>query len=283
MLLAGGVVLALGGGFIEALLWAVGAAVATRLVPILLSFPIAYWPAFGRRVPPLGTAGLARLIGREAWATIRLFFFYHPLESFIVRHDPVRIAPGETPIVFVHGFYANAGFWQHMKGRMRAAGRHNLFSLTLNPPFISIDAYAVQLEDRIAEVCEKCGCESVLVIAHSMGGLVSRVCARRARERVRHVICLGTPHYGTVLARLVPSQTTRQMRPRSDWLGCLNADVVSHTATTSIYSEHDNIIVPQAAAALDGGDNITLPGIGHLEMAFSRPLFEEIEKVLDRV
>lgn len=276
------VVLAAGGGPGTAVVWAVILALATRLAPILGSFAVALWPQAGHRPPPLGAAGLARILAAEGWAMIKLFFFYHPFEALVTRREPGRVVPGEVPIVLVHGFYANAAFWHPMKPELMAAGWNNLFSLNLEPVFAGIDEYARQLEDRIVEVCSRCGTDSVVVVAHSMGGLVARACARRAPGRIRHLVCLGSPHQGTVLASLVPSVTTRQMRRASGWLNDLNSGDAGVTIT-NIYSEHDNIIVPQSSAALPGTENIAVQGMGHLEMAFSPALYQVLNGVLERM
>lgn len=282
MVLTAAVVLAGGGGFGAAAVWAVVLALATRLVPILGSFAVAWWPRADHRVPPLGAAGLLRTLAAEAWATIKLFFFYHPFETLVSRREPGHVVPGETPIVLVHGFYSNAAFWHPMKPMLRAAGWNNIFSLNLEPLFTSIDDYALQLERRVEEVCVRCGSDSVVVVGHSMGGLVARACARRVPGRIRHVVCLGSPHLGTVLARLVPSVTTRQMRRGSDWLNDLNRGDPG-VPITNIYSEHDNIIVPQASAALPGTESIAMRGVGHLEMAFSTAVRQALNGVLGRI
>lgn len=276
------VVLAYGGGAGEAAAWGAGLALVTRVGPILAAYAVAFWPQAGHRVPPLGAAGLARALGAEAWATIRLFFYYHPFEPLVTRRDPERVAPGETPVVLVHGFYSNAAFWQVMKPVLRAGGWNNLFSLNLEPLFADIDEYARQLERRVEQACARCGSESAVVVAHSMGGLVARACARRAPGRIRHIVCLGSPHRGTVLARLVPSITTRQMRRDSDWLNELNSGE-SAASITNVYSEHDNIVVPQSSAALPGANNVAVQGIGHLEMAFSHAVHQSLSGVLGRI
>jgi len=274
------VVLAAGGAWSEAAAWALVLALATRVVPILGSFVIAYWPRRAHRVPPLGAAGLAGTVARETWATIRLFFFYHPFEKLVTRHDPDEVAPGGQPVVLVHGFYANAGFWHRTGQVLRSEGWHNLFALNLEPPFDNIDRYADQLQSRIEEACRRSEADSAIVVAHSMGGLVARACAARPGSRVRHIICLGTPHRGTVLARVLPTRVTRQMRPGSEWLDALNASGSNGAGLTNIYSEHDNIIIPQLNARW-GDDNRSLSALGHLEMAFSSALQQKLIGALD--
>ena len=45
---------------------------------------------------------------------------------------------------------------------------------------------------------------------------------------------------------------------------------------SAIVTPHDNIVAPQASALLHypNARNVTLPGIGHLEMVISKPVFE---------
>jgi len=273
------VVLASGGSALQALVWAAALAFGARVVPVLLSFALAYWPRGGTGPPPLAAPAAARMVLREAWAATRLFFFYHPWQKWLAPLGPGSVAAGQTPILLVHGFYANAGFWQRTRQVLAGDGWHNLFALNLEPPFAGIDDYAQQLRARIEEVCERCQCDSLIIVAHSMGGLVARSCTAGSGARIRHIICLGTPHRGTLLARLLPVRTTRQMRPGSAWLRELEARESAAVPVTNIYSEHDNIIVPQASARW-GENNRALCGIAHMDMAFSAALQQALRRTL---
>lgn len=280
VLAAAALVLAAGGTATRAAVWAAGLAVATRAIPILVTFPVAYRFRTGGAVPRLTTLAMARTIAREVWATMKLFFFYHPFERIIARHEPVRIVAGETPILLVHGFFSNAGFWYCIEPALRQAGWSNLFSLNLEPPFEDIDEYARQLQGRVDEVCLRAASESVIIVAHSMGGLVARACANRAPGRIARILCLGTPHHGTVWASLLPWINTRQMRVDSDWLRQLNGNRSADALITNILSEHDNIVVPQASALLHGANNIRLQGVGHLDMAFAKEVHDAVQEML---
>ena len=44
----------------------------------------------------------------------------------------------------------------------------------------------------------------------------------------------------------------------------------------SLWSRHDNIVMPQASGALEGAKNVALEGVGHVALGFE-------ERVLDRV
>jgi hypothetical protein len=66
------------------------------------------------------------------------------------------------------------------------------------------------------------------------------------------------------------------MIPRNPWLESLNSESPVNVPITSIYTFHDNIVFPQDTAVLAHAKNIGLAGIGHLELAFSKPVQELI-------
>ena len=77
---------------------------------------------------------------------------------------------------------------------------------------------------------------------------------------------LGTPHGGSELARFGIGENARQMRPGSAWLASLGAPPV---ATLTIYSAHDNYVLPPANLELPGARRCVLDRLGHLAMLFS--------------
>ncbi|MFZ0487084.1 MAG: alpha/beta fold hydrolase [Arenicellales bacterium] len=278
---AAALVLAAGGTASQAIVYALVLAIATRVVPVLATFPVAYWPRAGGGAPVLTAGALSRTVVREIWATMKLFFFYHPFERIVTRRDPPRIVPGETPILLVHGFFSNAGFWHRIEPFVREAGWSNVFLVNLEPPFVSIDDYARQLEKRIDEACLRSGTESIIIVAHSMGGLVARACLGSDSGRILRLICLGTPNHGTLWASLLPWVNTRQMRIDSDWLRRLNTGRSADGSIINILSEHDNIVVPQSSAAMSDATNIRLRGVGHLDMACSGEVRRAIKGALN--
>lgn len=244
--------------------------VAVRMLVALSSFVVARWfRSVPDGYPTLQPARWIGMLARELAAFVSLFFVYHPWEALINRHDPPICRPDQIPVVFVHGFFSNAGFWRCCKRFLQDRGITALYTLNLEPEFNDMDVYAGQLARRIEEVCALSRRDRVVLVGHSMGGLVCRAYVRsHGSDRVCKIVTLGSPHHGTVLARLVPGPNLRQMRPGSAWLRRLNAEFTK--VPTSVYaSAHDNIIAPQDSALLDGAEQTLVSGIGHLSMAFS--------------
>jgi len=207
----------------------------------------------------------------------RLQLFFHEYVStmaatswHMLRHRPrmhLASAPRGLPVLMVHGYGANGGFWVHLAAQLEAQG-YSHATVDLEPVFGDIEDFAVQLERAVHTLLAATRSEKVIIVAHSMGGLVARAWLRRfGAAHVARIITLGTPHFGTDLAHMGPGQNARQMQRNGEWLAKLDAeDRARRRMMTSIYSWHDNIIAPQDSCHLPGARNIALPGVGHVAM-----------------
>jgi pimeloyl-ACP methyl ester carboxylesterase len=182
-----------------------------------------------------------------------------------------------NPVLLIHGIICNRAVWRPLASALRTHGFGPIRAVNLEPLLADIDTHAAYVADEIRQLRCKCGGARVTLIAHSMGGLVARAALRLlGPEDISQIITLGTPHHGSLLARLLPGLPHRQMQPDSDWLTTLNADQESHLAVpiTSIYSAHDNLVIPARSAALAGATRFELRGLGHLSLLRSRPAID---------
>ena len=143
--------------------------------------------------------------------------------------------------------------------------------------FGSIDDYAPQIDEAVEQVAQATGLPP-LVVCHSMGGLAVRAWLkiRRAESRVYHVVTIGTPHYGTWLARFGYGPNNLQMRLLSEWNSQLDHDMPEgrHALFTCWYSNADNIVFPTSTATLAGADNRLVRGAAHVQLAFLPEVME---------
>ncbi len=108
------------------------------------------------------------------------------------------------PIVYVHGWTdAPARFIPNPSTQLAAAGYEPFFAtlqttLLFTPPF---ETNVSRVSDTIATAKYRTGQAKVILIAHSMGGLVSRTYleTRRYNDDVSHFFSFGSPHLGTPL------------------------------------------------------------------------------------
>ena len=266
---------------------AIGIYLLLRLLFMLVGFSTArrYWEPTPK---PLGLVGGLRLVLGEWLTSLAVYTVLHPLEPWLNRE---RTGQGTrdavVPVVLVHGFMCNGAVWWSVRRRLRKAGYPAHHALTLEPLFNDIDTYATQLAAYVERVRNQHGVDRVLLVAHSMGGLVARTYVERlgGAARVSGVLTLGSPHHGTALAAMMTGRNVQQMRLDNDWLQQLNQESEARPAValTSIRTWHDNIVVPQSTSLLSGARNRSITGVGHLSMLFSRHSQDVLIAELDRL
>lgn len=233
----------------------------------------------GQRVP------LWRMAGRmlqEFWWSMQCWFRLFPLArpfSVTLSRDTL------PPVLLLHGYGANSGFWSPVSERLSAAGISHA-AIDLEPLLGGIDDYTEAIETAVQSLCAAVGAEKIIIVGHSMGGLAARAWLRsHGCGRLARLITLGTPHFGSVLAVYGMGKNARQMLPPAqgeqsgnDWLTRLAAteDNGVRACVTSFYSLHDNIVSPQRSAVLPGAANVALDLIGHVALGFDREVVEQL-------
>ena len=224
----------------------------------------------------------------KAWAvevldSMRTFLFAQPLLAH--RTWPQPPVPSRIPVLLVHGYFCNRAVWLPMASRLAEAG-HPIAGIDLEPPFASIDTQAEALAQAVERLRQVTGAPRVALLGHSMGGLAARAFMRQHGDAaVAHVVTLGTPHRGTVLAWFGLGTCVREMRPDSDWLQALAASEppARHRRFTLVRTWQDNIVAPHAIQALEGARMIDFGGIGHVTLAYDRHVQDTVLQVLASV
>lgn len=179
-------------------------------------------------------------------------------------------------IVLVHGFVCNAGVWGPVFRHLHAQGFERVSAVNLDPFYRSMTNSLADFELQLSEIMRReHTSEEVILIGHSMGGVLARVYQNRHPDRVRAAISLGAPHAGTDLARLVSTIEAGPARPDTRWLLEFNAARAAEhdphlRPALNIWSHSDNIVYPQGNAALSAGVDRQLNGVGHLSLVFSK-------------
>jgi triacylglycerol esterase/lipase EstA (alpha/beta hydrolase family) len=265
--------------------WFVAAAPLAYLLPVLVLAALWFTLSWIWRTPRppeyrLGAVACARLFLGEV-AAVALSW---PL---IIAHrlliaDPVA-APAQRPLLLVHGVAVNDGVWYALRRDLARRGLGPVYTINYGPPLAGIEHFADQLAARIDAVCAATGAERVALIAHSMGGLVSRAYLRRfGAARIEQLITIGTPHHGSMLAWTFAGRCLGEMRPGSRWLAEINRDesAPSPVPITSIWSRHDSMVAPQASADLACARNIALAGIGHNALLNHPAVMDEVARTV---
>jgi triacylglycerol lipase len=126
------------------------------------------------------------------------------------------------------------------------------------------------LARRIDEVLAATGAAQLVLIGHSMGGLVCRdYLALAGGAKVAQLITLATPHQGSQLAAMGLGDNAREMEPGSGWLQRFAA-VPLCVPGISVRTSHDNFVLPQSRQRMEGMEDIEISALGHLSLIYSR-------------
>jgi len=229
------------------------------------------------RSRPQGASGWVwwRAIAGESWAIYRLFVWsmpWAPSASQLLM--PTAPASG-LPVLLIHGYCCNYGVWRDVAARLAALG-HTVLAINLEPLFCSIDDYAPQVEQAVAQLRAQTGQQRVALVGHSMGGLVIRAWMRTYGDaQVAVAVTLGSPHHGTQITPHAKLPNARQMVWASDWLQALQAsESPQRRALLRVaLTEQDAIVFPQTAQTLLGVDSKVFSGIGHLQLCSDARVF----------
>lgn len=217
-----------------------------------------------------------RLFFSEFVATMLSSSWSMPFRTFDKR---IATQSDCLPVLLIHGYGCNSGYWNSMSKALQKADITH-YALDMVPVIGGIDEYVPMVHDAVEKICKETGFRKLVIVAHSMGGLVTRAYLRdHGMQRVARAITLGTPHYGTALAHFGLGLNTQQMRwtaaeqegIASEWLRILAAqeDPAAYRLFVSIFSHHDNIISPQTSSYLPGARNIELHAIGHVALGLA--------------
>ena len=188
----------------------------------------------------------------------------------------------DAPVLLIHGVLCNAGVWYPMKRWLEARGVSPIYTLSYGPPLASIDVFAQQAARRIDEVLADTGARRIVVVAHSMGGLVMRAYLRdHGGGRIARLITIATPYEGSMHAWLGTGASLAQMRPGNAWLAALAPVRGDEPPIVSLWSWHDSMVSPPTSARVPFGENVEFAGVGHTALLRNRDVFarvlEEIE------
>lgn len=185
------------------------------------------------------------------------------------------------PIVFVHGWNANASTWATMVARFKADGWTDAELATWSYKTSQPNATtAQQIKVKVDSILAATGAAQVDIISHSMGALSARYYVKNlgGGAKVDAWIALGGTNYGTSTAYACTSTPCREMWPSSDFLDALNAgtDVPGAPRYATWRSPCDEVIIPQRNAQLIGAKNTETGCIKHSQLHESAAVYAQV-------
>lgn len=178
---------------------------------------------------------------------------------------------GQRPVVLVHGYTQNRVDFVYLSRFLRARGLGPIYGFNYFS-FADIRSSAKRLSRFVEHVCKDTGASKVDLVCHSMGGLVARACIGAEPHRVRRCVTIASPHSGVRFRGPILGRGGRQLRAGARFIAELKTAPLG-VPMLSVFSTHDNIVVPAhdaASLAPFGGRDFVVDHVGHLTILFDK-------------
>lgn len=190
------------------------------------------------------------------------------------------------PVILVHGLYHNASAWVLYRWWLKRAGFQNVYAFSYGSWGPSFDDLMEELDRQITHVLGLFPGQQVVLLGHSLGGLLSRAyveCTGNA-PKVQAVVTLGAPHQGSKLAALGLGKLARSLLYHGPLITRLETEAREISIPRlAIHSPLDNMVLPNEAlrACHPGWEYRESGPVSHIGMLFHKPTAKEaIEYVL---
>jgi pimeloyl-ACP methyl ester carboxylesterase len=194
------------------------------------------------------------------------------------------------PVMIVHGFMGTRGAMFLMEQRLKNLG-FPVFSMPLGLINVNdIIVSANRIAERIEDFRNRYHLDRINILAHSMGGLIGMYYIKKlgGAERVRGLVSIGTPWFGSGLASLALAllpwsglvmKSIKQVRTDSDFLTeLLEGPLPNEVEFVSILAKTDGILDPKNCV-LPGARNIMI-ATNHAGLVVSTKAFTTIQHIL---
>ncbi len=222
----------------------------------------------GRPVRP-SLAGLGFVVS-EWIATLRAcalqpLFMGRPTVRRRAASAPAKPRP---PVVLVPGYSLNRSSLQALARYLHQCGWEWVHVVNNAPYDAPINTYAAHLAREVQVLQAASGATTVDLVAHSMGGIVASTYVKQhgGAQTVRRLVTLGTPWAGSRLWVVTQRAHGAELAPdHPTVLAAQNPPC----AVTSVWSPHDNIVLPATASKIAFGENRVLSGLGHCSLLYA--------------
>ncbi|EGB15977.1 alpha/beta hydrolase fold protein [Pseudodesulfovibrio mercurii] len=191
------------------------------------------------------TGGLGAAVARGVVTAMAADVVALPSILFLALPERAASRTG-TPVLMVHGLYHNRTAWLVMARRLRRAGFRNLHTYGYNSFTRDFDHALAGLKDRLDAILGDAPDGGVILIGHSLGGLLCRCAAGdpRFRDRVAALVTLGSPHGGSELAWLGGNRMARGLIPGRDITEAVAEAPDPDCPKLAVYTMADDYVIP---------------------------------------
>lgn len=257
---------------------------------VLLSYTVAWYERANARPDLIERRFTTRGVCIAIWLLVQetgcllITILMRPLGWFEAKLPESREA-AHPPVILLHGLFQNRSCLTWLQYRLQSAGYRQVISIN-TPPWRDLESLTEELAKRVDELKIRLKVEKVILVGHSMGGIIARnyVQNRGGAANVLGMITLGSPHHGSKLAPFAVSSMGRSLLPGSEFLLNFNKRVwPQETKAIAIYTRYDNIVLPADYGKMAGAKIVELDGMGHTSLLFHPKALQAVVEAVEAI
>lgn len=228
--------------------------------------------------PPVPLKLLLKNFCLEFWYVSSKYCLY-PYKFFNLTEN---LSKNSTAILLIHGYVRNQSDWLWFIQNLAPTG-FPIYTVNLAPSLGSIQEITNHsLPSKIQQIKQETDCQQIILIGHSMGGLVASYYSEYLDEAdmIKNVITIATPYHGTKLSMAATGANGKQMLPGSKFCTELRAKIASSARHYfQVASRFDNIVFPWQSELLETSSierQLVLPFTSHLGLLHSSTVLTQI-------
>ena len=186
------------------------------------------------------------------------------------------------PVVLIHGLYHNAGAWVFYRWQLRRKGYGRIYVFTYNSWKNTFWDIYEKLETWMARVEQDCAEEDLVMVGHSMGGLLAKTYAGKRGASpfsgIRRVITLSSPYKGSKMVVFGLGLLADSLGYRSPLIRELeNFKPATNLPCVAFYSPVDNMVLPpESLMPPEGWIRERTAPLGHMGALYHGPTFNRV-------
>lgn len=211
-------------------------------------------------------------------------FYLYPFKFINLSRNTHK---NKIAVLLIHGYGRNQTDWLWLRKQI---GNLPIFTVNMHPDFAPIEQITKNsIPKTIAKIQHKTSCEKLVLIGHSMGGLVASYYSEYLdpKNLVTDVITIASPLHGTKISIMGYGENAKQMCPGSKFLSDLRHKI-HHSAKNyyQIASQFENLLFPWDSALLpDTPDEgkLIIKLIPHLSLLHDKNVAAHLQTWLHKI
>lgn len=263
------------------ILWGVAIYIVTLLF-LSAMFSLLYWYEATNNPcpqipPPAYTA-------RNVLCTISRFFYSHAIRPFIALAWACtnKKQPNSSPypaVILIHGIFCTRAAWHCMH---RALFRRNFHvrEFAYRTMWGSMDETVERLEEFVRTVRKEANSPKVIIVGHSLGGVVARYWLAKYPHNADHIttlVTLCTPHQGSNISMLLANPFSRALAPDSEIIASIAQQPYDQFPCVAYVTNTDLLVTPACRLLPPESWQVkVIPAVDHLEFLSNTKAVQQV-------